>query len=460
MPVRQRQRDDGAGGGDRDQVPDPAHDAPSAGRRRAPAGCCSRRAAASGTRTTSTAPMDASDPRKRLITVTEQASVNGAPANMQYHGGGIGGGAATQPYQNTDGRNYDLLFVGVVHHRLARLQGRRQRHHRAARRVAGRQHLQRQLPLQQHHPQPDHVQRSTPYTKAQRQPAGLGLFVQDKWTIDRLTLNLGLRFDYLKITIPAQHLDPAPLVPNRNLDLPETDLANWKDLTPRVARGLRPVRHRQDGAQDQHQQVRGGAGRAGAVRRRHRAGEPARELRQPGVERPDVSGRGPAAQQLLPGLRPDQRARQRRVRQPVGHQLRQADAEHDGRSPGARRLGSPALQLGVLRQRPARAGAARVGGLRLLPALVRQLRRDRQPGPGADGLHVVRHRRAGGPAPAGRRRQHHQRLRGSQPQHGDAGAQQLLHAGPRLRRPDPAVERLRSDDERPASGPICTCRAV
>ena len=40
--------------------------------------------------------------------------------------------------------------LGLVHHRDARLQGRRQRHHRAPRRVAGRQHLQRQLPLQQH----------------------------------------------------------------------------------------------------------------------------------------------------------------------------------------------------------------------------------------------------------------------------------------------------------------------
>ena len=35
--------------------------------------------------------------------------------------------------------------------------------------------------------------------------------------------------------VPAQHLSPAPLVPNRNLDLPETDLVRWKDVTPRLA---------------------------------------------------------------------------------------------------------------------------------------------------------------------------------------------------------------------------------
>ncbi len=178
--------------------------------------------------------VDANDPRKRLITVTEQASVNGAPANMQYHGGGIGGQTATQPYQNTDGRNYDVLFsasyitgshafkVGASDTIVLRDESLDDNIYHVSYR------FNNTLPNQI-------TERSTPYMKAQRQPAGIGLFVQDKWTVDRLTLNLGLRFDYLKIYIPAQHLDPAPLVPNRNLDLPETDLVNWKDLTPRLA---------------------------------------------------------------------------------------------------------------------------------------------------------------------------------------------------------------------------------
>ena len=34
--------------------------------------------------------------------------------------------------------------------------------------------------------------------------ADMGIYVQDQWTIDRLTLNLGLRFDYLNASIPAQ----------------------------------------------------------------------------------------------------------------------------------------------------------------------------------------------------------------------------------------------------------------
>ena len=178
--------------------------------------------------------MDASDPRKRLITVTEQASVAGAPAGLQYHGGGIGGATATQPYQNTDGRNYDLLFsasyitgthafkVGASDTIVLRDESLDDNVFHTSYR------FNNTIPNQI-------TQRSTPYTKAQRQPAGIGLYAQDKWTIDRLTLNLGVRFDYLKIRIPAQHLDPAPLVPNRNLDLPETDLVDWKDMTPRLA---------------------------------------------------------------------------------------------------------------------------------------------------------------------------------------------------------------------------------
>ena len=178
--------------------------------------------------------MDASDPRKRLITVTEQSSVAGAPAGLQYHGGGIGGATATQPYQNTDGRNYDMLFtasyvtgthafkVGASDTIVLRDESLDDNVFHTSYR------FNNTIPNQI-------TERSTPYTKAQRQPAGIGIYAQDKWTINRFTLNLGVRFDYLKIRIPAQHLDPAPLVPNRNLDLPETDLVNWKDLTPRLA---------------------------------------------------------------------------------------------------------------------------------------------------------------------------------------------------------------------------------
>jgi hypothetical protein len=176
----------------------------------------------------------AGDPYLKLIMVTEQASVNGAPAGLVYHGGGIGGQTFTQPFQNTYGRNFDAMAqatyvtgshafkVGFSDTIVLRNESLSDNdYHLSYRFNLG---VPNQL-----------TERTTPYQKSQRQPAGIGLYVQDKWTLRKLTLNAGLRFDYLKIVIPAQHLGPAPLVPNRNLDLPETDLVSWQDLTPRLA---------------------------------------------------------------------------------------------------------------------------------------------------------------------------------------------------------------------------------
>ena len=61
----------------------------------------------------------------------------------------------------------------------------------------------------------------------------VGAFVQDQWRIRRATLNLGLRFDYLKGWIPAQHLPAGDYVPARDFaEVP--DALNWKDINPRL----------------------------------------------------------------------------------------------------------------------------------------------------------------------------------------------------------------------------------
>jgi hypothetical protein len=62
----------------------------------------------------------------------------------------------------------------------------------------------------------------------------LGLYAQDKWTVNRLTVNAGLRFDYQTSYFPAIHLGPTNLIPNRNVNFPKTDNLRMKDLTPRV----------------------------------------------------------------------------------------------------------------------------------------------------------------------------------------------------------------------------------
>ena len=65
--------------------------------------------------------------------------------------------------------------------------------------------------------------------------ANIGLFAQDQWTHKRMTLNVGLRFDYLNSYVPPEHNGPGPWVPNRNVDFAQVDnVPNWKNVSPRV----------------------------------------------------------------------------------------------------------------------------------------------------------------------------------------------------------------------------------
>ena len=61
----------------------------------------------------------------------------------------------------------------------------------------------------------------------------IGVFAQDQWTVRKLTLNLGLRYDALNGTIPAHHLPAGIYVPAR--DFPAvSDAPDWKNLNPRL----------------------------------------------------------------------------------------------------------------------------------------------------------------------------------------------------------------------------------
>jgi hypothetical protein len=78
------------------------------------------------------------------------------------------------------------------------------------------------------------TQIATPYGFRSNLGGELGIFAQDKWTFNRLTLNLGARFDYLNINFPEQSLVPGGLVPNRNITFPQNDYLGWKDISPRI----------------------------------------------------------------------------------------------------------------------------------------------------------------------------------------------------------------------------------
>jgi hypothetical protein len=89
------------------------------------------------------------------------------------------------------------------------------------------------------------TQRATPLHSRSILNADLGLFAQDQWTMRRLTLNLGVRFDYLNGAIPPQSFTATDVgrmgaetagrfVPPVRTFAAVTDTPNLKDINPRV----------------------------------------------------------------------------------------------------------------------------------------------------------------------------------------------------------------------------------
>lgn len=65
------------------------------------------------------------------------------------------------------------------------------------------------------------------------QMVNLGLYTQDQWTLKRVTLNLGIRFDYLHAWDPEQSAPAGIFVPARTY-AEAKNLPNFKDLSPRL----------------------------------------------------------------------------------------------------------------------------------------------------------------------------------------------------------------------------------
>jgi len=62
----------------------------------------------------------------------------------------------------------------------------------------------------------------------------LGIYAQDRWTIDRWTINAGVRFDGFRGGYPEQYRGPAPLQPTRDYTFAAVTSQSMKDITPRL----------------------------------------------------------------------------------------------------------------------------------------------------------------------------------------------------------------------------------
>ena len=77
------------------------------------------------------------------------------------------------------------------------------------------------------------TQFAEPITFRERVNYNLGLYAQDQWTINQLTLNLGVRADFLNAQVDAQSLPAGPLIAAREFG-EIRNVPNWKDVSPRL----------------------------------------------------------------------------------------------------------------------------------------------------------------------------------------------------------------------------------
>ena len=77
------------------------------------------------------------------------------------------------------------------------------------------------------------TQRASPWLLEQT-GLQLGLYAQDTWTIDRLTLNLGLRYDRYSTNYPEHEFGPSLVLPDRNFTTVAGDWHAHNDISPKL----------------------------------------------------------------------------------------------------------------------------------------------------------------------------------------------------------------------------------
>ena len=79
---------------------------------------------------------------------------------------------------------------------------------------------------------PQSVTLRTPLDQREGIKADVGLFAQDKWTIKRMTVNAGVRFDWFQGEVHDEDLPAGRWSPAAHFD--GFDVQNWKDVSPRL----------------------------------------------------------------------------------------------------------------------------------------------------------------------------------------------------------------------------------
>jgi hypothetical protein len=175
-------------------------------------------------------------PFVNLINVTDQG---GLIPGLSYRGGGIG--AANQPYLDTDGLTWNAVasvsYVTGSHAVKAGFSNlwNRRFNHWEPRRGQPQEPGADYVAYRFNNGVPNQLtQRATPYQRLIKQPWDLGVYLQDTWTLRRVTLNGGVRFDHYGSYTPEAHLGPATLVPTRDITFPRTELLSFSDIVPRL----------------------------------------------------------------------------------------------------------------------------------------------------------------------------------------------------------------------------------
>ena len=117
-------------------------------------------------------------------------------------------------------------------------------------------HSTGELPVQQRRAQPDHDARATRSTSASMSNHQFGAYVQDRWTVDRLTLNVGLRYDWFQNSFPAAGHRACAAGADAELPVSRTEGLSLARPEPETERRLRPVWRREDRAEGEPQPLR------------------------------------------------------------------------------------------------------------------------------------------------------------------------------------------------------------